>query len=315
MLAANCLAAQIAWGQLGGLNTYEFLNLPASARISALGGNLITVRDDDANLAFGNPSVLNASMHGQLSFNHSFHLAGTQNGYFNYTHHLQGAGTTLHAGVLYVGYGEFQETDEFGIENGTLNANEYAITLGAGRQVYDRLALGINAKLVTSQLGRYNSLGIAADLAAIYFDTASNFTATIVFKNMGSQLSTYREGNNEPLPFEIQIGISKQLKYLPFRFSIIYHHLDRWNVVFDDPNSEETTLFFGEEPSEPTSASIWFDNFFPAFCLQRRVLVWQKRQFSLAFRVQPLLEKGVGYDQFRGLCRLFTRGWFQSEPF
>ena len=73
-------AAHSAAAQIGGLNTYEFLNLSPSARVSALGGNLITVRDDDANLALANPSLLNESMHQQLAFSHSFHVAGISHG-------------------------------------------------------------------------------------------------------------------------------------------------------------------------------------------------------------------------------------------
>ena len=46
---------------IGGKNVYEFLNLSPSARVTALGGNLITVKDDDVALAFQNPSALNAS--------------------------------------------------------------------------------------------------------------------------------------------------------------------------------------------------------------------------------------------------------------
>ena len=302
LLTLSCLASQVVSAQLGGLNTYEFLNLPASARISGLGGNLITVRDDDANIALSNPAVLNASMHGQLSFNHSFHLAGTQNGYFNYAHHAGSIGTTFYAGVQYAAYGEIQEIDEFGVESGTVSANEYAIALGAGKEVYDRLAVGLSAKLITSQFGPYNSLGLVADLAAVYFDTSSNFTASIVFRNMGTQISTYREGNDEPLPFEIQVGFSKQLKYLPFRFSIIYHHLDRWNVVFDDPNSEETTLFFGEEPTEPTASSIWFDNFFRHFVFNGEFLFGKKENFRLRFGYNHFLRKELVTANFGGFA-------------
>ncbi len=37
-------------GQIGGKGTYQFLNLPNSARIAALGGNFLTINDDDIGL-------------------------------------------------------------------------------------------------------------------------------------------------------------------------------------------------------------------------------------------------------------------------
>ena len=59
LLTGFCLpVASVA--QIGGDNTYEFLNLVPSARISAMGGKMVPVRDNDLNLIFGNPALLNA---------------------------------------------------------------------------------------------------------------------------------------------------------------------------------------------------------------------------------------------------------------
>ncbi len=288
--------------QIGGLNTYEFLNLSPSARVSALGGNLITVRDDDANLAVANPALLNPAMHQQLAFNHSFLLAGISHGYASYAHHLDGPGLSAYAGVQYVSYGEFKQTDEFGQTNGTFNAAEYAINLGLGKQLYERLALGANARFITSQLEGYNSLGLATDLAALYFDTSSNFTATMVFKNIGTQITSFEEGNNEPLPFEIQVGISKRLRYLPFRFSIIYRHLNRWNILYDDPNAEPSTLFFGEVDTERSQSSIWFDNLFRHFVFNGEFLFGKKENFRLRFGYNHFMRKELSVDNFGSLA-------------
>ena len=45
--------------QVGGRTTYNFLRLPVSARITALGGSLVTVRDEDLSNAVLNPALLN----------------------------------------------------------------------------------------------------------------------------------------------------------------------------------------------------------------------------------------------------------------
>ncbi len=282
--------AHVLWGQVGGLNIYEFLNLPASARITALGGNLISVRDDDANLAFNNPAALNQSMDGQISFSHNFNLADIQNGYVNFTHHAKSWETTFHGGLFYVDYGQIEETNEFGQELGALNVSEYAFSLGAGKVVYGRLSLGTNLKVIASNYTYYNSLGFVFDAAATYFDTSTNFAATILFKNMGSQLSKFTE-KTEPLPFEIQIGLSKRLKYLPFRFSIIYRYFDRWNILYDDPNLEETAILFTDQPSERSDASIWFDNIFRHFVFNGAFLFGKRENFRLRFGYSHLTRK------------------------
>ena len=66
--------------QIGGSEIFEFLELPGSARVTALAGSAIAVLDDDINLSLGNPALINASMDKQIAFNHSFHLAGSNHG-------------------------------------------------------------------------------------------------------------------------------------------------------------------------------------------------------------------------------------------
>jgi hypothetical protein len=219
-------AVQPLSGQIvGGRNTFQFLHFSPSARVTALGGSLITVMDDDVNLAYLNPALLNPQMHQQLAFNHNFHLGGINHGYAAYGSHWSSLNLTWHAGVQYAAYGDFDLTDEFGQTLGVFKANEYALTLGAGREVDERLHMGANLKMISSQLEAYQSLGLAADLGIAYRDTAAQFLLTLALRNAGRQLTFYRENNREELPLDLQVGLSKRLRYLPFRFSVVYHHL------------------------------------------------------------------------------------------
>ena len=305
------ISVTLSWScfaQLGGNHTFEFLNLTASARVAALGGNLITVRDDDAGLAYHNPAALNSEMHHQLAFSHAFHLAGINHGYASYAHHSTPWNMTFHGGIQYSSYGDFVERDVFGNDLGTFKAAEYALTLGAARTVYDRLALGANLKVISSQLAGYNSFGLSADLAAMYFDTAKQVTTTVVFKNIGAQLRTFRPDNQEPIPFEIQVGISKRLRYLPFRFSIIYHNMQRWNILYDDPNSEETTLFFGDVQTERSDAAIFADNLFRHFIFNGELLIGARENFRLRFGYNHFMRKELSVDNFSSLAG-FTYGF------
>lgn len=295
-----CHAALSA--QIGGLNTFEFLNLSPSARITALGGNLITVRDDDAAFAAINPASLNAATHGQLSFNHSFHVAGISHGYASYARHFEEPQLSTHLGVQYVSYGEFDQTNVLGQVEGSFKAAEYAITLGAAREVYDRLSVGANLKFITSQLESYNSLGLAADLSAMYFDTARQVVFTLVAKNMGAQLTTYEDAGQEGLPFELQAGISKRLRYLPFRFSVVYRYLNQWNILYDDPNAESSTLFFGETEAEDSRASIWFDNFSRHFIFSGEFLIGKRDNFRLRVGYSHLRRQELSVDGFGSLA-------------
>jgi hypothetical protein len=291
----NQLDAQV----VGGNNVYEFLNLSPSARITGLGGHLITVQDDDVNLAFANPAALNPSMHQQLGFNHNFHVADIGGGYAAYGHFIEKWNTTLHGGIQYLSYGKFDATDVTGQVTGEFKAAEYAITVGAGRQLYERVSIGANLKFITSQFESYNSAGIAGDLAAMFHDTARQFNVSLVFKNIGTQLTTYTDGNREPLPFEMQAGISKRLAYLPFRFSIIYRYLDRWNITYDDPNSEEDIFFFGDETA--TSDNSFFDNLSRHFIFSGEFLFGKKENFRMRLGYNHLQRKELSVRNLRSL--------------
>lgn len=286
----------------GGDNVFELLNLSNSPRVTALGGHLITVFDDDVNLAYGNPALLNPEMHQQIAFNHNFHLNSIKNGYAAYGHHFSSLATTFHAGFQYVGYGELPQTDELGQVLGTFKANDYAVTFGAGRQVDERLYVGANLRLLTSQLESYSSFGISGDLAAAYRDTSGLFLATIVFRNIGAQLTTFSEDNREPLPFEIQLGISKRLRYLPFRLSVVYRYLDRWNITYDDPNTRETDFLFGEAPTERSDAAVFFDNFFRHFIFSGEFLFGKLDNFRLRFGYNHLMRQELAVNGFSSLA-------------
>ena len=75
--------------QIGGTKVYEFLNLPQSARVTALGGYLFSVADEDVNLAYSNPAALNPMMSGNISFSHNFQLADLNNGHVAYAKYVK----------------------------------------------------------------------------------------------------------------------------------------------------------------------------------------------------------------------------------
>ena len=294
--------------QVGGDNVYEFLNLAASARVTALGGNLITVKDDDVALAFANPSTLNSRMHQAISFNHNFHVADISNGYFAYAHHVDKWNATLHGGIQYIKYGSFQATNEIGEIIGEFEVDEYALTLGAARQLYDKLSIGANMKFITSQFEAYNSFGIAADIGAFYTDTTGRKSTTLVFKNIGTQFSTYQEDNKEALPFDVQLGISRKLRHLPFRFSIIVHNLHRWNITYDDPNNQESIFLIGDgEAQGENEFKIFVDNLSRHFIFNGEFLFGKKEVFRLRFGYNHMMRKELSVNNFRSLSG-FTLG-------
>ncbi len=291
-----------SYGQInGGDQVYEFLNLSPSARVTALAGTLVSVRDDDVALAQQNPAVLNPTMHQQLSVNHVLYLADIQHGYASYAHYLKKWEVSTHVGIQYLSYGEFKETDETGQVIGSFRANEYALTLGAGKQLYEKLAVGANLKVISSQLETYNSTGMAIDLGAYYQDTSGLFSMGLVLKNAGAQFTKYGD-TRESLPFDMQLGISQKLRHLPFRITITYHNLHRWNILYDDPNSEEDVFLLGDnQPQERSRLSEITDNFFRHLNFSGEFLLGKKENFRIRLGYSHLRRKELAVDNFRSL--------------
>lgn len=223
--------------QVGGSTIFNSLEVPSSARIASLGGNLISVKESDINLAIFNPSILDSTFHQQLAFSYVNYFSDVQFGYVSYARQLNSK-LTAAATMQYVGYGHFDETDETGQVIGEFSAGDFALTAGVGMAVDTSFSIGANIKVLYSVLAGYSSVGAAIDLAGTYHNPTRRFTAALVVRNLGYQFSTYREDNREDLPINVQLGISQRLKHAPFRFSLVAEHLEKWDLTYNSANDE-----------------------------------------------------------------------------
>ena len=290
------------FGQVtGGQHVFQFLSLSPSARITGLGGAQIAVQDDDLAFANANPAALNPRMDNRLTFNHNFYLSDIQHGYFAYGKHLKKAGMTFHAGLRYMNYGDIERADEQGIVNGKVKAAETAFTAGAGRRLTDRLTLGLNLHLANSTFDTYRASALAADAGLMYVDTAKRVTAGLVLKNRGTQLSTYN-GTREDLPYDVQLGFSKRLKHMPFRFTVIAHHLHRWDIRYDDPNADgDDVLLFGEDQNAD-KGSPFVDNLFRHLIFNGEFLLGKAEGFRLRLGYNHLRKRELSVRNYRSLA-------------
>ncbi len=93
-LAAFVLSG-LCSAQLGGNSAFRVLDIPASARASALGGNYIAVKDNDINLGIFNPGLLNPEMGRQVALSYLPYFEGVKIGYASYAHHFDSLKTTF----------------------------------------------------------------------------------------------------------------------------------------------------------------------------------------------------------------------------
>ena len=94
----------------------------------------------------------------------------------------------------------------------------------------DKLAGGIAAKVLSSSIGHYTSIGMGVDLGLNYYDSERELSLSVVAKNLGGQLKAY-EDDYEAMPLDVQMGISKRLQHGPFRLSATLVDLNHWHYA------------------------------------------------------------------------------------
>ena len=225
------IIASPSFSQTGGDNIYEFLNLTHSGLVSSLGGTNVSLHGNNLNLAYHNPALLNAGMNKSLALNYVNYFAGINYGLAMYSRSYPGTGNFA-AGLTYLNYGSFTETDASGIVTGDFSAAEYAFSMIYSREIDSLFSVGVNLKPVLSHLEKYTSLGFAFDLGASWHNSSNLFSTGIVIKNIGYQVTTYAGEPHQKLPFEIQAGISQGLSHAPFRFSLTLRHLEKFDLTY-----------------------------------------------------------------------------------
>ena len=141
-------------------------------------------------------------------------------------------------GVTYYNYGKFTEADETGVITGEFTASEFAFPIIYSRPIDSTFNIGITFKPILSHLEKYTSTGFAFDFGANYVNPSGLFSAGLVVRNIGLQVTKYASEERMKLPFEIDAGITQKLENAPLRFSLTLIHLERYDLISDIEDSD-----------------------------------------------------------------------------
>lgn len=209
---------------------YNFLRLPVSAHAAALGGDNISLIEDDETFIFNNPALLSSVNDKTLNFNYMNYMQGANILSASFNRVVQEKASWAVSGQ-YINYGTMKETDENNVETGEFTAKDISLAGYFSYMLSDRIAGGITAKFITSYIGNYNSIGVGIDLGLNYYNPNKDFSISAVAKNLGGQLKAYNE-EYEKMPIDVQIGLTKRFQNTPFRLSATLVDLNHWNYKF-----------------------------------------------------------------------------------
>lgn len=206
---------------------YNFLRLPASAHAAALGGDNITVIDDDESLIFNNPALLSSVSDKTINLNYMNYMSGVNSASASFNRIVKERASWA-AAAQYINYGTMKQVDENNVQTGDFSAKDIALSGYFSYLLTNRLSGGIAAKFITSYIGDYNAIACGVDLGLNYYDPDHEWSLSFVMKNLGGQLKAYDEDYGS-MPFDIQMGVSKHFVGSPLRLHLTMvdlNHLD-----------------------------------------------------------------------------------------
>lgn len=293
----------------GGRAGLAFLQLPANARLAALGSRHFTLPGAEATLFIQNPATLDSTKSKNLALTVMPYLADTRLVSLAYAQSFKKMKGTWGGGIQYLNYGTLTQTDDLGNAIGEFRAADYALSVGYGNTVQN-ITIGGALKMVGSSLESYRLWGLALDWGAVFKHPKRDLTAGFVVKNLGFLRQNYAGGDAPPLPFDVRIGLTFKPEYMPIRFSLTVHHLNAFDQVYNDP-----ALFFD------------FDN--NGNRVPRKIAVSEKllRHLSAGAEIllHPKFRLMLGYDHLLrqelrlretgGLSGISFGGWLKVKRF
>ena len=223
-----------------GTTAYEFLNVPVSSHVYALGGTNITIIDDDVNLIDQNPGLLGPEYEMQAGLNYMRYLGGSN---FMGARFAAPAGDrgAWAVGIQYFGYGSIDGYDEQGNATGSsFSPSDISFSATYAHDITERWRGGITLKFVHSSYEAYKALAICADLGVNYYNPDNDLSFSVVFKNLGGQVKKFNE-NYDRLPWDIQVGFAKSLGSSPLRLSITACNLNKWSLPYYSTDDNSAT--------------------------------------------------------------------------
>jgi hypothetical protein len=212
---------------------FNFLKLSADPMLTGAGGINTSYVTNEVGLTANNPSLLHPAVNAQLLVSFSSFLKGVKSYNATGAYYNRKTNTTFGGHINFIDYGSITQTDASGVSYGYFRPIDFVIQFEAARTYLENWSYGVSLKMINSIYNQYKASGIAFDVGVLYKDSLHNFSASLLAKNMGFQIENFG-GENEDLPFDIQVGISKRLQNAPLGISLTAYHINKFNLTYKD---------------------------------------------------------------------------------
>ena len=233
-----------------GESAVPFLLIAPGARAGGMGEAGVALAND-ATAIYWNPAGLafqyedpEVDYRGEASFMHvnwlpQFNFSDLFYDFFAARYYLDEIDGMLGFGLTYLNLGENVWTSSTGDVLGTFDSKEYAITLGYATKLENNLGIGLNLKLIRSELvPSYvqvdaenrggNATSFAVDVGVLwtpayeFLENRLNLGANL--SNFGPEVTYINEAQADPLPTNLRLG---------FAYKVLDDEFNKITIVYD----------------------------------------------------------------------------------
>jgi len=227
-----------------GEEVYSFLRLPVSAHVAAVGGENVTLTDDDPSLIFHNPALINGVSDKSINLNFMTYMEGAKTASASFVKALKER-ASWGVSAQYMDYGSIKETTTSNEQTGTFSVKDIALAGTFAYMLNNHISGGITARFISSTIASYSSAAVAVDLGLSYFHEESGWSVAAVAKNLGGQIKAY-DDEFERIPLDLQLGVSKRFLDAPLRIHATLSRLNNWDEGFNKHLAVGADLLIGE---------------------------------------------------------------------
>lgn len=204
-----------------GTTGFVFLNLPVTARYTAMGETGISNMNAKADGLFVNPALIaHVPQAHAFSATYGKWYLGTDHHAAGYVQNIPGVGSVGMFMNLF-NFGEMERTRYFApgeldafsgdesniyLSTGTFQAGAYTLGISYGRQMTDKFSFGMDLKYVREYIAEYHAHNVLADMGFFYRTQFSSLRIGAFLKNFG--LETQYVNEKFKMPQQMTLGIS-----------------------------------------------------------------------------------------------------------
>ena len=230
LLTVGCWLLTLEASAQESKEVYSFLRLPVSAHAAAIGGENISLTEDDPTMIFHNPALINNVSDKSINLNMMTYMQGTVTASASFVKSLKERASWGVSGQ-FMSYGSIKETTVNNEQTGTFSPKDIALAGTFAYMLTNDLSGGITARFISSTIGSYSSAAVGFDLGLNYVNEERGWSLSAVAKNLGGQIKAY-EDDFERIPFDLQLGATKQLVGSPLTLHATLSRLHNWDQGF-----------------------------------------------------------------------------------